>query len=465
MAAAARLGSFQFDPLEVAGRNHDLVLSPGSPGTARAWTDALLYERARSCTRPTTRACQPRPHGRAALVPRRLGPPPPQPRGTPRSTSTPRWSRSSSSGSEPADRCPRPTSSRGRRSTGTGGRRTRCAPSSRRLPRPASWAWPGATATGASTTWRSGSSRPSCSPSGRPSEEQLRHKLLSRYRAHGLLGRTGSAELWLGTGMAHADGSKDAVAPAAGSCTRARSSGALVPVAVDGLKGERFTWRRGAWLDAAAAEVGEASPGSMPATTEPRPRGGDPGPDLAPAAPAASRDLLAPLDPVRLGSRLHSGGCSTSTTSGRSTSRERSGAGATTSCRSCSATGSWAGSSRASTARPGPCAILGLWWEEGFDPLAAPGFVDGLADALDAHRRFAGMERVVLPRFARRRDVGGDGSAAPRGAPPDVDPPRREDARPRGDARPRRGPARPAGTGRWQAREMPFRPTAGGCQA
>src|SRR6185295_10151272 len=32
-----------------------------------------------------------------------------------------------------------------------------------------------------------------------PEREQRRHKLLSRYRAHGLLGRTGSAELWNGT--------------------------------------------------------------------------------------------------------------------------------------------------------------------------------------------------------------------------------------------------------------------------
>ena len=43
--------------------------------------------------------------------------------------------------------------------------------------------------------------------------------------------------------------------------------------------------------------------------------------------------------------------------------------------------------------------------EAGFDPLEAPGFVDGLADALRAHRRFAGMQRVVLPRTVRHRDL------------------------------------------------------------
>ena len=32
-----------------------------------------------------------------------------------------------------------------------------------------------------------------------PPRDQFRHKLLSRYRGHGLLGTSGSAELWLGT--------------------------------------------------------------------------------------------------------------------------------------------------------------------------------------------------------------------------------------------------------------------------
>src|SRR5881392_2451985 len=33
----------------------------------------------------------------------------------------------------------------------------------------------------------------------RPEDEQRRHRLLSRFRAHGLLGTAGQAELWLGT--------------------------------------------------------------------------------------------------------------------------------------------------------------------------------------------------------------------------------------------------------------------------
>src|SRR5437868_9971570 len=44
MAVFRRLGSIQFDPLEVAGRNHDLVLLARVVGYRREVTDALLYE-------------------------------------------------------------------------------------------------------------------------------------------------------------------------------------------------------------------------------------------------------------------------------------------------------------------------------------------------------------------------------------------------------------------------------------
>ena len=39
-----RLGSLQFDPLDIAGRNHDLVLLARINGYRREWTDALLYD-------------------------------------------------------------------------------------------------------------------------------------------------------------------------------------------------------------------------------------------------------------------------------------------------------------------------------------------------------------------------------------------------------------------------------------
>jgi uncharacterized protein len=45
MAVFERLGSVQFDPLGVAGRNHDLVLHARVADYDPAWTDHLLYER------------------------------------------------------------------------------------------------------------------------------------------------------------------------------------------------------------------------------------------------------------------------------------------------------------------------------------------------------------------------------------------------------------------------------------
>ena len=113
-------------------------------------------------------------------------------------------------------------------------------------------------------------------------------------------------------------------------------------------------------------------------------------------ARCAARTVGRPASPSSRRSTRSSGiaiscaGCSTSTTSGRSTSRRRSGAGATTSCRSCTATGSSAGSSRGSSGGPDASAIVGLWWEDGFDPLADDGFVDGVRGAVEAHRAFGG---------------------------------------------------------------------------
>ena len=55
----------------------------------------------------------------------------------------------------------------------------------------------------------------------------------------------------------------------------------------------------------------------------------------------------------------------------------------------------------------GTLRILGLWWEDGFEPLdeASPGFVDALVAALRAHAAFADLSKVSLPRVARHRDL------------------------------------------------------------
>jgi hypothetical protein len=41
--------------------------------------------------------------------------------------------------------------------------------------------------------------------------------------------------------------------------------------------------------------------------------------------------------------------------------------------------------------------VLGLWWEEGFSPRRAHGFVEAMRDALNAYLRFAGADRFEWP--------------------------------------------------------------------
>jgi hypothetical protein len=38
--------------------------------------------------------------------------------------------------------------------------------------------------------------------------------------------------------------------------------------------------------------------------------------------------------------------------------------------------------------------VLDVWWEDGFAPRRADGFVDAMRDALRAYLRFAGADRV-----------------------------------------------------------------------
>ena len=38
--------------------------------------------------------------------------------------------------------------------------------------------------------------------------------------------------------------------------------------------------------------------------------------------------------------------------------------------------------------------VVGLWWEDGFDPRRAEGFVDAMHDALHAYMQFAGADHL-----------------------------------------------------------------------
>jgi uncharacterized protein YcaQ len=215
----------------------------------------------------------------------------------------------------------------------------------------------------------------------RPREEQQRHRMLSRYRAHGLLGAGGQAELWGGIARRAAERAERR--------TELLGAGALVEIGVDGVRGARFVPATAlATLDEAARQVADGTP-----------PGGQPGVAfLAPLDPFVwDRGLLRSLFdfdyvwevyvpqgkrrwgyyvlPMLFGDRLV----------GRVELRlDR---------------------------REATLHVLGLWFESGFDPVAEPGFVPAVAEALRAHAAFGGAERVVLPRNRRHRPVVGAVSA------------------------------------------------------
>jgi uncharacterized protein YcaQ len=88
--------------------------------------------------------------------------------------------------------------------------------------------------------------------------------------------------------------------------------------------------------------------------------------------------------------------------------------------------------------------IVDLWWEPGFDPFEAPGFIDAFADALVAHRAFGGLDSIDFPRSARHRRfvTGVRGALGTRGSTNRRNAPRRPDARAVGRCAPRPSTAR-----------------------
>ncbi|MGZ6260920.1 MAG: winged helix-turn-helix domain-containing protein [Candidatus Limnocylindrales bacterium] len=367
MAVIGRLGSVQFDPLGVAGRNHDLVLHARVAGYRPAWTDELLYER-RVLFEAYNKSLSILPIGELPWY--RIS-----------------WDRALERHEDDAFVAHADLARHILERIRTEGPLSSL--DFEREPM-VDWYWGPTNRVRAilEALWESGllglSRRAgnrryydlperlfpaSLLDAARPTvDEQMRHKLNSRYRAHGLLGDGGQAEIWLGI-WEHAAGGGRAGAPLRGRLRRDLvDSGELLPVAIEGVRGARYVpaQARGE-LERARAEIAAGAP----------PGGADPGVTfLAPLDPLCwDRDLLRQLYgfdyvwevyvpearrrwgyyvlPLLFGDRLV----------GRIEPRIDRQAGTVT--------------------------ILRLWWEAGFEPRGAGGFVPAMRAALADYMAFA----------------------------------------------------------------------------
>jgi uncharacterized protein YcaQ len=392
-----RLGSLQFDPLEVAGRNHDLVLQARIAGYRRTWTDGLLYDE-RVLFEAYNKGLSILPVAELPLY--RLA-----------------WDRARSEHDGGAFDEHAPLVEELLERIRSGGP---LSPTDVRPRAAIDWYWRPTNQVRAilealaeagilGIARREGNRRvydlverlyPADLLAERRTErESMRHRLLSRYRAHGLLGTGGQAELWYGTGRA----TTDPADPSRPTRTALRGEllerALLVPAAIEGVRGERFVLTSELPILAQAErEVAEGvPPGSEPLGVT----------FLAPLDPLAwDRDLLRSLFgfdyvwevyvpaaerrwgyyvlPLLFGDRF----------AGRIEPRV---------------------DRRERTVR-----IERLHWEDGFDPVEEPGFVHAFADALGAYRSFGGADRMTLPadrasRALARAVAGVDGSVL--GAP------------------------------------------------
>jgi uncharacterized protein YcaQ len=358
-----RLGSLQFDPLDVTGRNHDLVLAARIDGYRREWTDDLLY-RERWLYEAYNKGLSLLPT--AELPYYRIG--------WDRYAATNGFGKLDEHGELAAELLERITAEGSLSSAHVEVRES------------IDWYWRPTNQVRAilealalkgtlGIARRDGNRRlydlserlfpAELLAERRTEDEQRRHKLLSRYRAHGLLGmRGGNQELWIGTERTAAERYRRR--------DELLEAGALVPVSVEGVKGDRLVLAEEAPLLAADEPIvpGVAFVAPLDPLVWDR--------ELLRTlwdfdylwevyVPAAKRRWGYYVLPLLWGERFV----------GRIEPRiER---------------------------KTGTLRILGLWWEEGFEPLDEPGFVDELAAALRAHAAFLGATKVVLPRTARHR--------------------------------------------------------------
>ena len=205
-----------------------------------------------------------------------------------------------------------------------------------------------------------------------PRREQLRHKMLSRFRAHGLPG-IGGGEIWGGLGSAKPDPKRAGWPSRTELREQLVAEGEVIPVEVEGVPGTRFVLRD-------EVELLATPPDPPPSVSF-----------LAPLDPFVwDRQLLLPLFgfehvwEVYIPEHKRRWGYYVLTILfrdrivGRIEPRiDRAG---------------------------GRVQVLGLWWEDGFTPGRAKGFVDAMREALRAYLRFAQADRIEwAPHLSREK--------------------------------------------------------------
>jgi len=359
MEVFRRLGSVQFDPLAVAGRNHDLVLHARVAGYDPAWTDELLYERRELFEAYNKALC---------LLP----------------TSELPWYRVSWTQTVNAQHILEEHADVARKVL----ERIRAEGSLssvdfERGPKIDWWLGPTSAvrlvlesyaATGVLALARRVGNRRYYDLTERlfpadllarevPRGEQLRHKMLSRFRAHGLAG-VGGGEIWNGLGRAKADAKNRPGWPTRSELREELvAEGEVIPVRVEGISGPRFVLRD-------EVELLASQPEPPPSVSF-----------LAPLDPFVwDRQVLKPLFgfehvwEVYIPEHKRRWGYYVLTILFRDRLVGRI-------------------EPRIDRAK-GRVRVLGLWWEDGFAPRRADGFVEAMREALGAYLRFAGAGRL-----------------------------------------------------------------------
>jgi uncharacterized protein len=199
-----------------------------------------------------------------------------------------------------------------------------------------------------------------------PLLEQLRHKLLSRFRTHGLLGIGGAGDIFGLLGPAKPDPRWPNFPGRTALREQLIEDGSLVPVTVDGVRGKRFVLRD----EVALLEAPPEPPPSVAFLPPFDPLVWDRGLLGALFDFDYVWELFFPPEKRRFGWYTLP-----------IVFRDR-----------------FVGRIEPKIDRAsGRVEVLGLWWEDDFAPRRADGFVDAMRDALRAYLTFAGASRLEWP--------------------------------------------------------------------